>query len=414
MADRLNRDTVAELDAADPLAANRALFSLPDGTLYFDGNSLGALPLATKARLDLTINDEWGRGLIGSWNTHDWIGLPLRMGAKVARLVGAQSDEVVVTDSTSINLFKLMAAGLAMRPGRSTILSEEGNFPTDLYIGQGLAALMGEAAQFRLVPAGGIESRLDDDVAVVVLSEIEYRSGRIRDMTRVTKAVHDAGALVLWDLSHSVGVLPIDLAAAQADFAVGCTYKFLNGGPGSPAFLYVATSLHDDLRNPLSGWMGHAAPFQFDDRYQPASGLRRMLCGTPPILSMVALDAALDVALSVDLAAVREKAKALTSLFIELVEAKCQEVGFVLSSPRAADERGAQVSFRHDDGYPIMQALIERGVVGDFRAPDILRFGFAPLYLRYVDVWDAVERLAEIMTSAAWDRPEFHLRRAVT
>jgi kynureninase len=414
MQDVLSRSVATALDAQDPLAACREAFSLPDGVIYFDGNSLGALPLAVVERLERTVGQEWGRDLIRSWNEHDWIGLPFSAGDRIAPLVGAAPGQVVVTDSTSINLFKALAAALRLAPDRHVILSDEGNFPTDLYMAEGLTRFLGGETRLTLVPEDGVARALGGDVAVVVLSHVDYRSGRIRDMAAVTEAVQAAGARVVWDLSHSVGVLPIALDRDRVDFAVGCTYKFLNAGPGAPAFLYVARHLHDEIENPLSGWMGHAAPFAFETGYRPAAGLARMLSGTSPILSMAALDAALGLMATVDIAAVREKAMALGDLFIALVEKRLGEAGLTLFSPHEAAHRGAQVSFRHADGYPIMQALIERGVIGDFRAPDILRFGVAPLYLRFVDVWDAVEVLVEIMASGSWDQPRFRRRRTVT
>ena len=409
-----SRTETARLDDGDSLAGCRAAFRLPDGILYFDGNSLGALSEAVVERLGRVVEEEWGRDLIRSWNAHDWMGLPGRVGDRIAPLIGAQPGEVVVTDSTSINLFKVLAAALALRPGRRYILSDEANFPTDLYMAEGLARLVGTEVELRLVAAEAIPAALGSDVAVVMASHVDYQSGRIRDLAGITEAAHATGALTVWDLSHSVGVLPIDLNGAGVDLAVGCTYKFLNAGPGAPAFLYVAERLQGEIENPLSGWMGDTAPFEFQTSYRPAPGLARMLSGTPPILSMVALDAALDVFQGIDLEAVRAKAVRLTSLFVELVEARLGGAGLVLASPREATARGAQISFRHDEGYPIMQALIARGVIGDFRAPDILRFGFAPLYLRFVDVWDAVEVLAEIMDQDFWDDPRYRRRLAVT
>jgi kynureninase len=400
-------------DRADPLAPFRARFALPENIVYLDGNSLGALPKAAAARIEDAVETQWGRDLIKSWNVHRWIDLPQRAGAKIARLVGAKASEVVVADSTSVNLFKLLAAALSLRPGRRAILSEPGNFPTDLYVAQGLIEMLGGKHELRLVAGEKIADALNDEVAVVSLTHVNYKSGRIHDMGAVTAKAHAAGALMLWDLCHSAGALPVDLDAANADFAVGCGYKYLNGGPGAPAFLFVAERHQDSIRPPLSGWMGHAHPFTFDVEYEPAAGIARNLCGTPPVLSMQALDAALDVMLEADMAAIRAKSLALGDLFLVLVEQQCGKHGFVNGSA-ARHERGSQVGLLHPEGYAIMQALIARGVIGDFRAPDVLRFGFAPLYNRYADVWDAVAALKSVMDTRAWDTTAFKSRAAVT
>ncbi len=405
-------------DRADPLAPFRERFVLPPGIVYLDGNSLGALPKAATARLKQAAEGEWGRDLIKSWNLHRWIDLPQRAGAKIARLVGAEAGEVVVADSTSVNLFKLLAAAVRLRPGRRVILSEPGNFPTDLYVAQGLIEMLGGKHELKLVPGERIVDAIDDaalgaEVAVVSLTHVNYKSGRIHDMAAVTGKAQAAGALMLWDLAHSAGALPVDLNAAKADLAVGCGYKYLNGGPGAPAFLFVAGRHQDAIRPPLSGWMGHAHPFAFDVEYEPAAGIARNLCGTPPILSMSALDAALDVMLEADMSAIRAKSLALGDLFLALVEQQCAKHGLANgSAPR--HERGSQVGLLHPEGYAIMQALVARGVIGDFRAPDMLRFGFAPLYNRYVDVWDAVAALKAVMDERAWDTPKFKTRAAVT
>ena len=410
----LTRDDLLERDASDPLARMRERFDLPDGMIYLDGNSLGALPHIARDRIRQLIEDQWGLDLIKSWNVHDWYDMPRRCGAKLAPLIGARPDEVVCADSTSVNLFKLLAAALAERPDRRVIVSEKGNFPTDLYIAQGLTGMLDRGHELRLVESDGeLEAAIRDDVAVVMLTHIDYRSGRMHDMAALTARAHRAGALVLWDLAHSAGAVPVDLNGAGADLAVGCGYKYLNGGPGAPAFLFIAGRLQARIRPPLSGWMGHAAPFDFDWSYAPAEGIARNLCGTPPVLSLAALEAGLDTMAGVDMAAVRAKSLALGDLFIELVEQRCAGHGFALVSPRD-ESRGSQVSFAHPHGFPIMQALIAGHVVGDFRAPDILRFGLTPLYTRYVDIWDAVGVLAGIMDSGAWDRPAFHARGAVT
>jgi kynureninase len=400
-------------DRADPLAPFRARFALPEDVVYLDGNSLGALPKAAAARIQDAVETQWGRDLIRSWNVHRWIDLPQRAGAKIARLVGARAGEVVVADSTSVNLFKMLAAALEMRHGRRVILSEPGNFPTDLYVAQGLIEMLGGKHELKLVPGEKIIGAIDDSVAVVSLTHVNYKSGRIHDMAAVTAKAHAAGALMLWDLAHSAGALPVDLNGANADLAVGCGYKYLNGGPGAPAFLFVAERHQAAIRPPLAGWMGHAHPFTFDVGYEPAAGIARNLCGTPPVLSMSALDAALDVMLEADMGAIRAKSLALGDLFLSLVEQRCAAHGFKNGSA-ARHERGSQVGLLHPEGYAIVQALIARGVIGDFRAPDMLRFGFAPLYNRYTDVWDAVEALKTVMETRAWDTARFKTRAAVT
>jgi kynureninase len=400
-------------DRADPLAGFRDRFALPPGVIYLDGNSLGALPRDTQARLSEVVAAQWGRDLITSWNRHGWIDQPLRVGDKIARLIGAEPGEVAVADSTSVNLFKLLSAALALRSGRRTVLSDTGNFPTDLYVAQGLLGLCGGDVRLRTVDEAALVDAVDADTAVVLATQVNYRTGRLHDLAAVTAAAQRAGALTLWDLSHSVGALPVALNRAGADFAVGCGYKYLNGGPGAPAFLFVARRHQPGLKPPLSGWMGHEAPFAFDLDYRPAEGIARHLCGTPAILSLAALEVGVDLMLEADPALVRAKSMALGARFLALVEARCPGV-FALASPRDPAARGSQVSLRHPHGYAIVQALIARDVIADFRAPDILRFGFAPLYLRHVDVWDAVEQLADVMATAAWDKPEFHRRAAVT
>lgn len=409
----ITRSDAEALDAADPLAPFRDRFVLPDGLVYLDGNSLGALPRVAAERVASAVAHEWGEGLVRSWNDAGWIDLPRRVGDRIARLVGAGPGDVVCADSTSVNVFKVLSAALALRPGRSTILSEEGNFPTDLYVAEGLAHLLERGHRLRLVPKSDVRSALDGDTAVLLLAHVDYRSGEKHDLAAVTRAGHQAGALVAWDLAHSVGAMPVDLAAAGADFAVGCGYKYLCGGPGAPAFLYVAPRHQEAFRQPLSGWLGHAEPFAFEAAYRPAPGVSRALCGTPPILSMSALDAALDVILAADLALVRAKSEAMTSFFVEAVEQECGEA-VRLVSPRVPSLRGSQVSFAHPDAYAVMRALIARGVVGDVRAPDVLRFGFAPLYVRFADAWEAARALAEVLSSHAHERPEFRRRAAVT
>lgn len=400
---------IHELDRTDPLARYRERFSLPAGVIYLDGNSLGALPRAVKARMDEVIATQWGEGLIGSWNTHDWIDLPGRVGDRIGRLIGAAPGTVTVADSTSVNLFKALGAALRLRPGRRVILTEKGNFPTNGYVATGLAELMGQGHEVRFVAADELASALSPDVAVLLATEVNYQTGARLEMAALTAAAHAAGALTIWDLCHSAGAFPVDLGAADADFAVGCGYKYLNGGPGAPGFVYAAVRHHADLRQPLTGWLGHAAPFSFAEDYRPAEGIARMRVGTPPILSMQALDAALDAFEGVDLPAVKAKADRLFSIFTAAVA----DLGLGLATPVDPERRGTQVSLRHPEAYAVMQALIGRGVIGDFREPDIMRFGLTPLYLRYEDVWAAAGILRETIASAAWDRPKFKRRAKV-
>lgn len=412
--ENLDRDSCRELDRADPLADCRRRFHMPPGLVYLDGNSLGPLPCGVRERLESVVGEEWRKGLIRSWNDAGWIHLPLTTGRRIARLVGARPREVAVADSTSINLFKLLALGLRLNPKRRVILTEAGNFPSDLYIIDGLCELLDRPLEIRREPADRIVDAIDEDTALLSLTHVDYRSGRMHDLGEVTAAARDAGALVLWDLAHSAGAMPIDLNAVNADLAVGCGYKFLNGGPGAPAFLYVAERWHGKAQQPLTGWLGHARPFDFSDRYEPAAGIAGNLCGTPPILSMAALDAALDVFDGVDLAALRRKSEALGNLLIHLYDQELAGLGFGLASPRDARFRGSQVSLTHPHAYAIVRALAEAGVVGDFREPDILRFGLAPLYQRYEDLWEAVASLVEIMEGERWHENRFAERRYVT
>lgn len=407
------RQDCLDRDASDPMGAMRNRFNLPEGVIYLDGNSLGALPVTAAEAVRNAVERQWGCDLISSWNKHGWIGLPQKVGGKIARLVGAAPDEVLATDSVSVNLFKLAVAALGAQDGRRVVLTEGGEFPTDLYILQGLAEIMPEV-ELRVVAPGGIEAALDDKVALVLLSHVHYRSGAVRDMAGLNAAIRAAGALSLWDLSHSAGVLDVDLNRDGTDLAAGCGYKFLNGGPGAPAWLFVAKRHQGALRNPLSGWMGHIRPFDFDDEYVPAAGIDRWLCGTPPILSLIALDASLDAFDGVQMAALQARARALGDLFIERVEARCTNKGLALASPREARARGGQVSLTHPQGRAVMQNLIARGVTGDFRSPDVIRFGFAPLYVRHVDVWDAVETLAEVLASESWRDPRYQSAATVT
>jgi len=422
----ISRADCDALDRQDPLAALRAQFSLPEGVIYLDGNSLGPLALATPARVAQTLSDEWGKGLITSWNTAGWLDLPQQVGDKIARLIGAHPGEVVAADSTSINLYKILSAALniaANDPRRTAIVSERGNFPTDLYIAQSLCRDRG--LSLRLVERDELASALRDDVAVLMLTHVDYRTGTMHDMAAVCAQARDAGILTVWDLAHSAGAVLVDLHAAGADFAIGCGYKYLNGGPGAPAFLWMNPRHADRIRQPLTGWWGHAAPFAFTTDYVPAAGIAGFQSGTPSILGLAALDCGLDTLLAAEpfggMAALRRKSLALTSLFMTLVQERLQGHGFEIATPADEPLRGSQVSLSLTDGaWAIMQALIERGVIGDFRAGDggrqhdILRFGFAPLYIGHADVWQAVDQLRQVMQSGQWREPRFAQRRAVT
>ena len=410
----MTREEALALDAADPLARFRAAFELPRGVIYLDGNSLGPPPRAAHARLAAVSQQAWGQGLVRSWNTAGWIEAPARVGGKIARLIGAQAHEVTVADSTSVNLFKLAAGALSLRPGRTTILSETGGFPTDLYALQGLAALLGERARLKAVAPGELAAAIDDDTALVVLTHIHYKSALRWDLQAVTAAAHAQGALALWDLCHTAGAVAVDLNKAGADLAVGCGYKYLNGGPGAPAFLFVAERHQGKIRSPLWGWMGHAEPFAFEDGYRAARDIRGQVTGTPPILGLAALEAGVDLQLETDPALVEAKGLALGELFVAEVEAAAADPGLVLASPREASRRGLHVAYAHPEGYALVQALIARGVIGDFRAPDLARFGFSPLFLGYAEVWDAARVLVEVLATRAWDRPQFRDRAAVT
>ncbi|PWL25425.1 MAG: kynureninase [Altererythrobacter sp. XM-24bin4] len=407
-------DRARELDGADPLDGFRDRFTLPDGVIYLDGNSLGALPKAAVERVHQVVTGEWGEGLIRSWNASDlgvgWINLPQRIGAKIAPMIGARASEVIVADSVSANLFKLISAALTMRPGRKVILSELGNFPTDLYMIQGLQE-QGLAEQ-RLAAREQIADAFDDDVALLLLTHVHYKSGAMHDMAALTNAAHEAGALVLWDLSHTGGAMPVDLNAVGADFAVGCGYKYLCGGPGAPAYAFVAGRHHETLSQPLSGWMGHARPFAFDDAYIPAPGVDRLLCGTPQVLSMSALEVGVDLIAEIGVDRLYAKSQALSEFFLECLSDR--DIALELVSPSDSIRRGSQLSFRHENAYAICQALIARGVIGDFRDPDILRLGFAPAYLRFEDMAEAVRHLAEVLQTGEWQRDEFNQRAAVT
>ncbi len=408
-----SRDDAAALDASDPLAGFRALFDLRGG-VYLAGNSLGPPPRAVRRAMERLVGEEWPGELVSGWTEHGWIDLPAALGDRIGRLLGAAPGQVVVADSTSVNLFKVLAAALALRPDRGTVVTEAGNFPTDVYIADGVAR-QGAGRDLVVVEDGGdVAAAVDGDTAVVMLSHVGFRDGRLLDLEGLTAAAHAAGALAVWDLSHSAGVVPVTLDDSGVDFAVGCTYKYLNGGPGAPAFLYVAHRHQSVADQPLSGWMGHARPFALERDYEPAPGIGRMLTGTPPVVALAVLQAGIDVVAQADIGAVRRKSQALSELFIALVEERCAGLGVTLASPREPDRRGSQVCFRHAHAYPVVRALVERGVVGDFREPDVVRFGLAPLFLRHVDVWDAVEALRDVLVTRTWDRPELKVRRRVT
>lgn len=398
-------------DASDPLRDFRQRFDLPPNVVYLDGNSLGALPSATRQRIAHVVAQEWGAGLIRSWNDCDWIGAPRRVGDKIAGLVGAAPGEVIVADSTSANLFKLIGAALAARPGRREVLSEPGNFPSDLYVLDGALRNMHDRS-LRLEPAGQLIDCIGPQTALVVLTHVHYKTASMHDMRAITERAHQHGALALWDLSHSAGALQVDLNACNADFAVGCGYKYLNGGPGAPAFLFVARRHQASSLSPLSGWMGHARPFDFADDYAPAAGIERFLCGTPPILGLLSLECGVDLLLEAGTVALQAKSDRLCQLFIALAQEMCPELR-LLSSPDP-QQRGSHLAYAHPNGYAVMRALIDRGVIGDFRAPDTLRFGFAPLYTRYEDVWHAVTTLRDVLQTQCWSEPRYAVRAAVT
>ncbi len=393
-------------------AATKAMFDLPEGVIYLDGNSLGPLPRAAGNRVGEMMAKEWGQMLITGWNKAGWMALPTGLGDRIGRLIGAEPGTVVTGDTLSIKVYQAVASALELCPNRKVVLSDSGNFPSDLYMVDGLLRSLGPEYELRVVAPEDVASHITEDVAVLMLTEVDYRSGRLHDMKALTELAHANGTVTVWDLAHSAGAIPVDLSGCNADFAVGCTYKYLNGGPGAPAFIYVAPRLADRARPALSGWLGHEAPFAFDLDYRPGSGIERMRVGTPPILQMTALSAAMDIWDRAEMADVRAISIELTELFIARVEASCPELE--LASPRDPNQRGSQVSFRFAEGYAAMQALIARGVIGDFRAPDIMRFGFTPLYIDEQDVEGAVDILADIMGNRLWDAPEYKVRQRVT
>jgi len=410
----MNRSDCQALDAQDPLKHKRAAFSIPEGMIYLDGNSLGVLPKNVPARVAEVAEKQWGETLIKSWNEHGWFHLPQKIGDRIARLIGAPKGSVIAGDTISVNLFKLLGAAAKMNPSRRVILSDNGNFPSDLYVAQGFRDLMDDGYVLKVVDPEQVMDAIDETVAFTMITEVDYRSARLHDMKAVTKRAHEKGALTIWDLAHSAGATPVQLAACDADFALGCTYKYLNGGPGAPAFLYVKPELQDSVQPPLAGWWGHAAPFAFDLDYRPHPGIIRNQCGTQPMLSMAALDAALDVWDDVDMNVLRTKSLALCKAFIDLVESRLAAHGVTVDGPRDMHQRGSHVSIHHPQGYAVMQALIAANVVGDFRAPDMMRFGFTPLYTSFTEVWDAVDILARILDGQEWNQPQFLARKAVT
>ena len=409
---KLIRKNFELLDQNDSLAPMRDEFILQDGLIYLDGNSLGVLPKDTANRVSEVIQQQWGVDLIRSWNCHHWMQKPIELGDKVGCLVGAEAGQTLVCDTTSINIFKLAAAAVKMRPGRTKLITETGNFATDLYLLQGLAKLLGDQVQVVALPRDQVLHAIDDDTALVLLTHVHFKTGAMWDMAAVTRLAQQKGALMMWDLSHSAGAMPISLDSVNADLAVGCTYKYLNGGPGSPAFVYVAKRHLAQFEQPLTGWLGHAKPFEFNDDYQGAEGIEQAMCGTPSVLANAALEVALDLMLKADMEQVRRKSQHMGKLFIQLIQQRCP--WFELGSPINDEQRGSQVSLIHTQGYAIIQALIDRNIVGDFRAPDNLRFGFTPLYLKYVDLWDTVDALVDIMSNEHWNQPQFLNRKAVT
>ncbi|WP_404288746.1 kynureninase [Glutamicibacter arilaitensis] len=422
----VSRENLDLLDQQDALASFKDRFLLPDGVLYLDGNSLGPLPAGAAERAAEVVNVEWGQGLIRSWNSAGWFEMPTRLGDKLGSLLGANPGETVVTDTTSLNLFKALASALRIQqvdgPGRRVIITERDNFPTDIYIAEGLAELLNSVGaetgiryEVKLIDnETELLAALGEDTAVVSLSHVNYRTGSMWDMAAITDAVHQAGGLAVWDLAHAAGAVPVDLNAAKADYAVGCTYKYLNGGPGSPAFIWVNARHQDRFWQPLSGWWSHKAPFEMAEQYTPAKDVRRFMCGTQPVTSMAMIEVGLDIAVEAEMDLVRAKSLELTDLFIELVETRCAGHGLELITPREHAQRGSHVSFHHPNGYEIIAALIERGVIGDYREPAVLRFGITPLYLSRTDIWDAVEILREILHTGHWQREEFAVRNAVT
>jgi kynureninase len=410
----VNRADCMAMDGKDPFAGYRDQFHLPQGVIYLDGNSLGLMPKAAPKRIADAVTRQWAQDLITSWNANNWFHLPRLIGDKIAPLIGAGAGNVMVADTISVNLFKVLTAALRLKPERKVILSDSGNFPSDLYVAQGLNRFLADGHELKTVAPEDVAASITPSVAAVMLSEVDYRTARRHDMSAVTRIAHQQGALAIWDLAHSAGAVPVDLIGANADFAVGCTYKYLNGGPGSQAFVFVHPRHQGAAEPALVGWWGHARPFAFELTWEPAAGLHRLQCGTQAILSMIALDAAMDVWAGVDMMALQKKSQRLCGLFIDLVEERCGRHGIRLAGPRNMEQRGSHVSLHCPEGYAVIQALIAQGIVGDFRAPDIIRFGFCPLYNSHVDAFDAAMVLAEVLDKRSWDKPEFHARKDVT
>lgn len=402
------------LDANDALGGFRERFLLPPGLIYLDGNSLGALPRAVIDRIGRVIQQEWGCGLVRSWNSYDWINSATNLGEKIARIIGARSDEVIVTDTTSVNLARLVLTALQLQPGRTEVLSETSSFPTDLYAGEGATAIFGRGRRMRLTPRSRVLDSISDSTALVMLTHIHYKTSEVHDMAEITQIAHSRGALVLWDLSHSAGAVPLDLDGVGADFAVGCGYKYLNGGPGAPAFLYVSRRHLPRAQNAIRGWLGHARPFDFTDEYVPATGIRRFLAGTPSILANCALEVGIELVLEAGIERISAKSQRLSDFFMAVTGMWCEDYGLKCVSPLQAAQRGSHVSYAHPHGYEIMQALISESVIGDFRAPDVIRFGFTPLYTTFEDAWMAAQKLREVLEEERWRAPRFAIRAAVT
>lgn len=410
----MNRQEAQKLDRIDPFASKRKLFHLPKGKIYLDGNSLGVLPKSASARVKQAVDIEWGCDLITAWNKHGWWQLPRVVGDKIAKLIGAKSGNVIVADTISVNLFKVLSAALEQRSERKVILTDSGNFPSDRYVAQGLTQFMSNGHILTVVAPEKVAEAITEDVAVVMLTDVDYRSARRHDMKAITALAHEKGALVIWDLAHSVGAVPIDLIGCDADFAVGCTYKYLNGGPGAPAFLFVHPRLQNNVVPALVGWWGHAKPFDFEDDFTPAAGISRFQVGTQPILNLVALDAAMDTWKGVSMARLAKKAHKQCAMFAALAEERCSDFGITVHGSQKWSERGSHVCLAHDQAYAVMQALISRGVIGDFRKPNLMRFGFTPMYTSYVDVYDAVNHLHIVLTEKLWNKKKYLAKQAVT
>ena len=412
----LTREDFIKLDTLDSIKKVREQFALSKDVIYFDGNSLGPLPKNTIKSLDSVIQREWGDGLIRSWNDENWINLPRNLGNQIAPLIGAKEGEVIVVDSTSVNLFKVLSSALMLNKNRKVIVSEAANFPSDLYILEGVNNMFGESYERCLIDEGDdeIEKYIDSSTAVVVLSHNNYKTGRITDIKKITTFAHEKGALVVWDISHSVGVFPMNLHDLGVDFAVGCTYKHLNGGPGAPGFLFVHSSLIEKVSQPLTGWVGHIKPFDFEVEYQPANDINKFICGTPPIIAYKAIESGLEIFKDLSIIEIREKSTKLSEMFIQLMKQECTEFGFTLFSPKNSGQRGSQISFLHENAYSIIQALISHGIIGDYREPNVMRFGISPLYMRFEDVWNAINCLREIMQTGQWQSEKFKNKNYVT